>query len=276
MTNRILLAALMLAACSKSDPTLTYKFEQVDKKIDAMNKKIDQLVAQGGARPQRPQPPPQAAADPSAVYSVNIADAPVKGLATAKVTIVEAGEFACPFCRMAQPTLERIAKEYPNDVRFVFKHFVVHPQVAMTPALATCAAQKQGKFWEMEEAIWGSAWEMTDRPRMKDQKLLGQENMEALAKNIGINMDKFKTDMAGQPCKDLIAQQQQQMTQVGVDGTPGFFVNGRPLSGAQPFENFKSVIDEEIKKADDTIKKGTKAEEYYQKAVVEAGKKSRG
>jgi protein-disulfide isomerase len=276
MTNRILLAALLLAACSKTDPTLAYKFEQVDKKLDALNKKIDQVVAQGGARPTRPQQPAQAAADPGAVYSVNIADAPVKGPATAKVTIVEAGEFACPFCRMAQPTLERIAKEYPNDVRFAFKHFVVHPQVAMTPALATCAAQKQGKFWEMETAIWGSAWEMTDRPRMKDQKLLGQENMEALAKNIGLNMDKFKTDMAGQPCKDLIAQQQQQMSQVGVDGTPGFFVNGRPLSGAQPFENFKSVIDEEIKKADEAIKKGTKAEEYYQKAVVEAGKKARG
>jgi len=276
MMNRILLGALMLAACSKSDPTLTYKFEQVEKKLDAMNKKIDQVIAQGGARPTRPQPPQQPAADPNTVYSVNIADAPVKGPATAKVTIVEAAEFACPFCRMAEPTLERIAKEYPNDVRFAFKHFVVHPQVATTPALATCAAQKQGKFWEMKSAIWDSAWEMTDRARMKDQKLLGQENMEALAKNLGLNMDKFKTDMAGQACKDLLAQQQQQLSQVGVDGTPGFFINGRPLSGAQPFENFKSVIDEEIKKADEAIKKGTKAEEYYEKAVVQGGKKARG
>ena len=55
---------------------------------------------------------------------------------------------------------------------------------------------------------------------------------------------------------------------------PAFFVNGRSLSGAQPFENFKSVIDEEMKKADEAIKKGTKAEEYYQKAVVETGKKT--
>ncbi len=271
---RLLPAVFLLAACSKSDPTLAYKLDQLDKKLDAMSKKVDQLQAQGARPTNRPAPPP--AADPNSVYSVSIADAPVRGPATAKVTIVEAAEFACPFCRMAEPTLERIAKEYPNDVRFAFKHFVVHPQIATTPALAACAAQKQGKFWEMKKAIWDSAWEMTDRPKMKDPQLLSQANMEKLAGDLGLNMDKFKSDMGGQGCKDLISQQQQSMSQVGVDGTPGFFVNGRPLSGAQPFENFKAVIDEEIKKADDAMKKGTKPEEYYEKAVVLGGKKGRG
>jgi protein-disulfide isomerase len=170
--------------------------------------------------------------------------------------------------------MDEIAKNYPNDVRFVYKHFVVHPQVATIPALATCAAQKQGKFWEMEKAIWESAWEVEPRPRMKDQALLGKDNMEKLAKEIGLDVGKFKTDIDGEACKTQIANHQRELGSVGVDGTPAFFVNGRPVSGAQPYQNFKALIDEELKKADEAIKAGTKPEEYYEKAVVEKGKKT--
>ena len=170
--------------------------------------------------------------------------------------------------------MDEIAKNYPNDVRFVYKHFVVHPQTATLPALATCAAQKQDKFWQMEKAIWESAWEVEPRPRMKDAALLGKENMEKLAKEIGLDVGKFKTDMDSESCKTQIASHQRELSNVGVDGTPAFFVNGRPVSGAQPYQNFKALIDEELKKADEAIKAGIKAEEYYQKAVVEKGKKS--
>ena len=142
--------------------------------------------------------------------------------------------------------MEEIAKNYPNDVRFVFKNFVVHPQTATTPALAACAAQQQGKFWEMKKAIWESAWEIDPRPHMKDVQLLNQDNMEKLAKDLGLNVDKFKADLDSQACKDQINKQQSELATVGVDGTPAFFVNGRPISGAQPFENFKAVIDRKL------------------------------
>lgn len=261
------------AGCHKGDPTLNEKLDKLEAKLDSVGKKVDTMAA---ARPaaQRPQPAERRGADPGTVYSVAIDNAAVKGPANAKVTIVEAAEFACPFCRMAQGTMAEIEKAYPKDVRFAFKHFVVHPQTATIPALATCAAQQQGKFWEMEDAIWKSAWEMDPRPRMKDATLLGKDNMVKLAKDIGLNMDKFNADLDGAACKDQIAKHQQQLGAVGVDGTPAFYVNGRPISGAQPFENFKAVIDEEIKKADEAIKAGVKAEEYYQKNVVEKGKKS--
>jgi protein-disulfide isomerase len=170
--------------------------------------------------------------------------------------------------------MEEIAKNYPNDVRFVFKNFVVHPQTATTPALAACAAQLQGKFWEMKKAIWESAWEIDPRPHMKDVQLLNQDNMEKLAQGLGLNMTKFKADLSGQACKSRIDNEQRELSQVGVDGTPAFYVNGRLISGAMPFQSFKAVIDEEIKKADDAIKGGVKPDEYYQKQVVEKGKKS--
>jgi protein-disulfide isomerase len=170
--------------------------------------------------------------------------------------------------------MDEIEKAYGDDVRFVYKHFVVHPQTATIPALATCAAQKQGKFWQMKQAIWESAWELEPRPRMKDPALLGADNMEKVAKEVGLDVAKFKADMNGEECKARIVADQRELSAVGVDGTPAFFVNGRPISGAQPFPSFKAVIDEELKKADDAIKAGTKPEEYYQKVVVEKGKKS--
>jgi protein-disulfide isomerase len=266
-------AAFLLGACQKEgDPAVHEKLDRLQARLDSMQRKLDSMPA-GAARP--PARAERGGADPGAVYSVSVGDSATKGPATAKVTIVEAAEFACPFCRLAENTMDEIAKAYPEDVRFVFKHYVVHPQTATTPALATCAAQQQGKFWEMKQAIWDSAWSMeNNRPRMKDATLLGEENMLKLAKELKLNEAKFKADLQSQACKDQLAKHQQELARVGVDGTPAFYVNGRPISGAQPFANFKKVIDEEIEKANAALKSGMKAEEYYEKAVVQKGKKS--
>jgi protein-disulfide isomerase len=270
--SSIFLAVAVAGGCMQSDPATQEKLDQLSAKLDSLDKRLTNFRPAGGrGAAQRPQGP-----DPASVYSVPIDDAdPIKGPSTAKVSIVEAAEFACPFCRMAEPTLDEIAKTYGDDVRFVFKHYVVHPDTATTPALATCAAQRQGKFWEMKHAIWESAWDMSSgRPKMKDRKLLAEENMVSLADGIGLDVGKFKADLAGAECKAQIAKQQQTMAKVGVDGTPAFFVNGRPISGALPFAQFKVIIDEELKKADLAIKGGVKAEDYYRTAVVEKGKKT--
>src|SRR5688572_24659555 len=156
------LLAGVAAGCQKNDPAIGEKLDKLETKLDSLGRKVETLGSRAGG--QRPQaPPPRPGADPAAVYSVGIDNSAVKGPKTAKVTIVEAAEFACPFCRIAENTMDQIAKAYPNDVRFVFKHFVVHPQVATVPAMATCAAQNQGKFWEMKQAIWDSAWESEPR-----------------------------------------------------------------------------------------------------------------
>lgn len=164
------------------------------------------------------------------------------------------------------PTLEQLLKDYPKDVRVVYKHFVVHPQQATIPALAACAADKQGKFHQMYQLIWEKGFSAN--------RDLSQANMDKLAGEAGLNMNKFKADMDGD-CKKVIRDDQQQMAQVGVGGTPAFFINGRFLSGARPIEQFKALIDEELKKANDRIgKEGTTAGNYYQKWVLEKGKKS--
>jgi predicted DsbA family dithiol-disulfide isomerase len=98
--------------------------------------------------------------------------------------------------------------------------------------------------------------------------------MDKLAGEVGLNMQKFKADMEGD-CKNIIRQDQQQLAAVGVGGTPAFFINGRFLSGARPIEQFKAIVDEELKKANERIgKEGTTVANYYQKWVMEKGKKS--
>ena len=143
---------------------------------------------------------------------------------------------------------------------------MVHPQHATIPALAACAADRQGKFHEMMKLIWEKGF--------KAGRNLSQENMDKLAGEVGLDMKKFKADVEGAACKDKVRQDQAELAQVGVGGTPAFFINGRFLSGARPIEQFKALIDEELKKANERIgKEGTTAANYYDKWVMEKGEK---
>jgi predicted DsbA family dithiol-disulfide isomerase len=149
-------------------------------------------------------------------------------------------------------------------VRIVYKHYVVHPQVATTPALAACAAHRQGKFREMEHLIWEKGFNAN--------RNLSAENMKTLAGELKLDMAKFSADLDGQECKQTVQQDQAQLAAVGTRGTPAFYINGRFLSGAQPIDRFKAIIDEELKKANEEIKKGAKAETYYTEFVLKKGK----
>jgi hypothetical protein len=158
-----------------------------------------------------------------------------------------------------------LQKDYGDDVRIVFKHFLVHPQAGTIPAHAACAADRQGKFKQMYELIWEKGF--------KANRNLGLENMETLAKEIGLDMNKFKADMNG-PCPQLVQQDQADVAKMGTSGTPAFYINGRYLSGAQPIESFKSIIDEELKKANERISKGeATAASYYDEFVLKRGLK---
>jgi protein-disulfide isomerase len=252
-------ALIVAAACQPvANDETNKKLDEISKKLEAMEKKIGT-----GGQPQRPQPP--AGPDPSVVYSVPVDGSPIKGPKHAKVTIVEAFEFACPFCERVISTLDQLQKDYGNDLRIVSKHYVVHPQVATIPAQAACAAHRQGKYAEMEHELWEKGF--------KANRNFAEDNIVNMAKTIGLNVDKFKADLNGEDCKKAVQTDQAQLAQVGVRGTPAFYINGRYLSGAQPIDNFKKIIDEELKKANDAIAKGMKVEDYYTEVVVKAGKK---
>jgi predicted DsbA family dithiol-disulfide isomerase len=138
--------------------------------------------------------------------------------------------------------------------------------VATLPAQAVCAAHQQGKYAKMEELVWEKAY--------KANRNFSRENLDTLAKEAGLDMNKYKADLEGK-CVQVVQQDQAQLAAVGVRGTPAFFINGRYLSGAQPVDNFKRIIDEELKKANEAISKGeVKVENYYDQVVLKGGKKS--
>ena len=141
----------------------------------------------------------------------------------------------------------------------VFKHqpLPFHPN-AMPAALAAEAAHRQGKFWEMHDKLFG------------DQKSLGPETYERYAKELGLNLAKWKADMASDSVKKTIEAESQAGTAIGARGTPAFFINGKSLSGAQPFESFKAVIDAEIQAADALLKKGVAPAKLYDEILKQA------
>ena len=184
-----------------------------------------------------------------------------KGAWPAKVVIVEYSDFECPFCSRGAKTVEDILKNHGKDVYFIYKHNPLgfHPN-AEPAARAAEAAGMQGKFFEMHDKMFA------------DYKNLTQDNFEKWAKELGLNVAKFKTDMNSQKVKDIVKADVAESARVGARGTPNFFVNGIPVRGALPYERFKPTIEAELKKANDLIKKGIKIENVYAEVMKEAGK----
>jgi protein-disulfide isomerase len=274
MNKVMLLAVVLVAACQADNKNLERKLEEISKKLDTV------IAQRGGAgaaapRPQRNEP------DRAKTYAVPVDGDPVDGPNDAKVTLVKAYDYACPYCEKVRDTMDELRKKYGNDLRIVFKQFVVHPQVATAPALAVCAANKQGKFLQMDALLWDKGFKA--RQFDKDATENGQSQrcwesaascpvVVGFAQELGLNTDKFKADL--KECQALIQKDQRELQMLGVGATPSFFVNGRFMSGAMPIENFSTLIDEELKKANAAIAAGTPAGSYYQQVVLDKGLKT--
>ena len=233
---------------------------QVLAKLDALEQKLANMPAAGPAAPgkqpgqQGPQP---GKPDPAATYKVTVDDAVTKGSAEALVTLVEWSDFQCPYCSRVGPTMKQLEKDYGGDLRIAFKHNPLgfHPR-AKPAALAAEAAGKQGKFWEMHDKLF------------ENQKDLTDENFVAWAGELGLDVEQFKKDIADPALAKKVDAQQAQGATLGARGTPAFFVNGRFLSGAQPVENFKKLIDEEKAKAEKLVAAGTPKAQVYDKVIA--------
>lgn len=262
MTNKTLIvafAALALGACQQDNKNVERKLDELSKAVAALDQKISNMPAGAARAPQQRQRRPEP--DPKDVHAVDITGDPVDGPDDALVTIVKGYEYACPYCQKVKPTLDQLKKDYGDKIRIVYKQFVVHPQVATDPALAVCAAHQQGKFLEYDKLVWDKAFAV---------RKFDRANLEALAKEAGLDMAKFKADMDGK-CKAFIQKDQQDLQKMGQGATPTFFINGRYMSGAQPLPAFKAIIDEELKKAEERVAQGTPKSDYYKVWVMEKG-----
>jgi len=253
-----------LATCVKTDPNCP-KSPAMLKRMVGLAKEgksaadiqmeIFGTVAKGGII--RPRPSAGGPSD-TTVYKVPLESAPTQGPANAPVTIVEFSDYQCPFCSRANVTVNQLLQDYGPKVRLAYRQnplVQLHPH-AMSSARAALAAGEQGKYWQMHEKLFAH------------QQQLDDSNLEGYAQEIGLDVAKWKADMMSQKTADIIAKDQSTAQSLGASGTPAFFINGRKLSGALPIDTFKKVIDEELIKAEELVKKGTAPEDVYAKVIA--------
>jgi protein-disulfide isomerase len=169
--------------------------------------------------------------------AVDSPDAPSRGPADAPVTIVEFGDFECPYCGGLEPTLEKVRKNYAGKVRLVFRQYPlngIHPLAAKASEAAMCA-KEQGKFWELHDRMYAH------------QDALEVDDLKKAAAELGMDADRFDKCVDSNQYEAAIQADLRAGLQAGVNGTPALFVNGRPVpGGAVQYEVLANVIDEEL------------------------------
>ncbi len=184
---------------------------------------------------------------------------PQRGPSDALVTIVMWSDYQCPFCGRVEPTLARIREQFGNQVRIVWRDQPLpFHQNAMPAAEAAREAYAQGgndKFWQLHDLLF------------ENQQNLDRATLDRLAQQAGLDMNRYRQAMDGHTHQAAIRADSEAGNRVGANGTPAFYINGRELMGAQPFEEFQRVINEEIAHANEVLRGGTARAALYQTIV---------
>lgn len=189
------------------------------------------------------KPPPNSAFDHDpqepktfshdALAKLHLDSGPSRGPANAPVTIVVFQDNMCPYCGHALATIDQLMEEYPNKLRIVVKQFVVHPP-AMLSAEACYAADAQGKFWDMHDAIFAH------------QDDLSRDALVEYARQIGLDVPRFTAALDSHQYAQQVKDDMAAGKEVGVRGTPAFLINGRELPGAQPIDAFRKLVEQAL------------------------------
>lgn len=211
------------------------------------------------AEPSKEPPPPAADPNDNKIFPVPVGGSPVKGPQTALVTVIEFADYQCPFCKRVEVSIDRLLQEYPTDVRLVFKQqplsFHVHAEPAAELALEARAQRGDKGYWIAHDKLFAS------------QPALENTNLLDIARNMGLDEGRVSTAILTKKHKATIDAESKMGNGFGAQGTPTFFVNGRKITGAQPYEKFKQIVDEEIPKARAKLASGTPRNALYDEIV---------
>ncbi len=158
-----------------------------------------------------------------------------KGPADAKVVIIEFSDFLCPYCKEVQTTLRQVLRDYSGKVRLDFRHLPLERHtLSMELAQAAVCSSKQGKFWDFHDSLFAAA-------------TLSRSFIHLAASKVGLNLKEFDDCVASSESRAAVVADLQEARRIGIDGTPTFVINGKLLRGAASLEQFKSIIDRELK-----------------------------
>jgi len=228
---------MKMAECRMKDPSCTYSKGLAATIVDAIKHGKTPAEALTLAKNSNYGKGP---ADHSKVLedavAIPLGNAPVRGNANAKITLVEFSDFQCPFCVAATPQLDALLKAYPTQVKLAFKQFPLdsHSQAALA-ASAALAAQKQGKFWQLHDGMFA----------MKGN--LSRQRILSLASVLGLDMKRFEADLNSAEIKLAVSKDMEEGEHIGVDSTPTLFVDGMRFNGPLTMAALKPVIEAESK-----------------------------
>ncbi len=207
------------------------------------------------AAPAADDPQDQPKDDTTTVFKVAVGNSPQTWSTKPLVTIVEYSDFQCPFCKRVEPQLQKIHDTYGDKVALVWKNepLPFHNRAEPAAELAMEGLSEKGDkgFWDAHDKLFGS------QPKLDDPDL------DAVAKDMGLDAKKVDDAIKTHKWKKQIDEDSALGDDVQASGTPHFFINGRRLVGAQPFEKFSAIIDEEITKANGLLAKGTAQKDLY-------------
>lgn len=236
MLKWIVLLALCvgLAGCN---PQQAKDLAEINAKQDEILQRLTAIEEGQKKQATAPARPARAEEDFDKAYTIAVNGSPVRGKPEAPVTIVEFSDFQCPFCSRSKPIVEGVLAKYPDNVNYVYKHFPLTFHAAARPAaLASIAAQEQGKFWEMHEVLFAN------------QATLDASKLEEYAKQAGLDVARFKKDLETKKAEyeKRIDAEMALGQSVDVRGTPTLYIGGKKVR-VRTVEGMGAMIDEELK-----------------------------
>lgn len=188
-----------------------------------------------------PAPTPATSAEAEAILTV-VPDDHIKGNPDGKVTLVEYLDFECEACRAYYPVIKQLEAEFPNDLRVVTRYFPLPGhRNSMTAAIAVEAASKQGKYWEMHDKLFET------QETWGNKQVPNPQIFEQYAQEIGLDMAKFKADVADPTTKARVQRDFDASEKLGNSSTPSLFVQGKKVQ-PRGYEEFKALIQVEVDK----------------------------
>ena len=222
---------------------LTTQLGETRAQVGALQGQVAQLSQTLQSLAQALQRPAGASTQGTTLTQPSTAGQPSLGAADAPVLIVEFADFQCPFCRrFEQESFERLKTDYIDTgvVRFVFRDFPltqIHPHAELAAEAAACA-DEQGEFWPMHDMLFRNQPEWAG-----GSTAAARQSFRQYAQALGLKLAQFGACLSDRRYSQSIKQDLQAGSRLGVHGTPTFFINGRPLVGAQPYATFKSAIE---------------------------------
>lgn len=203
---------------------------------------VPQQVAAAPTQQAAPTPTDPTAGQPQAPPAQPVAAVTdkdhIRGPKDAKVTLIEYSDFQCPFCNRHEPTVEKVLKDFPKDVRLVYRHYPLsfHQNAQKSAEASECAAKVGGQdaFWAMHDKLFAANDALNGN--------VAADFYQNIAKDLRLDVNKFKSCMDSGETASIVSADTASGNDAGVEGTPATFVNGKLVSGAVPYEQFKAAV----------------------------------